>query len=781
MLQTATVDGATLVLNYGEPLNESSVPAASAYSVSVDGAAGVAPRSVAVSGNTVTLTLATAAAHGQAVTVGYTAPSSNPVQDANGNDAPNLSAREVTNNTPDTSSAPALRNATVDGASLVLNYGEPLNESSVPAASAFSVSIDGGAGATPRSVTVSGSTVILTLARSVTHGQRVMVSYTRPAANPLRDTDGNDVAGLSARAVRNDAMAPTGITVADARTLEAENAALVFEVTLSRPPAETITVEYETSDGTAQAGVDYIASAGTLTFPRGKTRRTVTVTVLSDSEQEGMETLRLTLSAPTGSNSFLADAEAIGEISDRNPLARDWLARLGRTIASMVVDAIGRRLEGYGDNRVTVGGQALDLSGNRGGPGDGEQERDASSATDRAWGSRTMTGREALLGSSFRFAAGGDRGKPEWTAWGRFAMGQFSAAENGSGAGGTVTSGFLGADVSQGRWLGGVAISSTTSTGDFSLVDDPGRARDRAVEGGLTAVYPYARVRLKEKIDLWALAGYGLGELTVGGGAVAQESDVRLRMGAVGARGEVFSSDELGGFSMTLKSDAFWVRTTSEASNRLERTDAEASRLRFVVQGSRTFSVGTATMTPSLELGLRTDAGDAETGVGAEAGAGLTYALNGMSLGASGRFVLAREPVRIQEWGVSGALRIVPGAGGRGLLLTLAPSLGSTSSGVERLWSLDSTQEVSRQRSFSPGRRLETELGYGLGIARLPGTITPYVGHSFDADRGQNWRAGARWRIAPKTTLQLEASRMKAAKRPEDAEHGIGLRFISRW
>ena len=55
---------------------------------------------VAVSGSTVTLTVSPAAAPGETVTVSYTAPGNNPIQDASGNAADGLSNQAVTNNTP---------------------------------------------------------------------------------------------------------------------------------------------------------------------------------------------------------------------------------------------------------------------------------------------------------------------------------------------------------------------------------------------------------------------------------------------------------------------------------------------------------------------------------------------------------------------------------------------------------------------------------------------------------------------------------------------------------
>jgi hypothetical protein len=44
-----------------------------------------------------------------------------------------------------------------------------------------------------------------------------------------------------------------------------------FTVTLSAVSAQTITVAYNTTDGTATAGADYTSATGTLTFAPGTT------------------------------------------------------------------------------------------------------------------------------------------------------------------------------------------------------------------------------------------------------------------------------------------------------------------------------------------------------------------------------------------------------------------------------------------------------------------------------------------------------------------------------
>ena len=99
--------------------------------------------------------------------------------------------------------------AEVIGASLVLTYDEALDGSSVPAESAYTVKVDGGAGSAPSSVTISGSKVTLTLASAVPHAASVTVSYTVPSLNPVQDAEGQDAAAFDDSAVTNNTAAPT--------------------------------------------------------------------------------------------------------------------------------------------------------------------------------------------------------------------------------------------------------------------------------------------------------------------------------------------------------------------------------------------------------------------------------------------------------------------------------------------------------------------------------------------------------------------------------------------
>ena len=112
-LVDATVDGNMLTLTYAEDLDTGSEPGTGAYTVTVEGSAATVSN-VAASGDTVTLTLGTAVTAGQAVTVSYTAPGTDPVQDESGLDAPSFSNEAVTNATANAAPTAADNTVTTD-------------------------------------------------------------------------------------------------------------------------------------------------------------------------------------------------------------------------------------------------------------------------------------------------------------------------------------------------------------------------------------------------------------------------------------------------------------------------------------------------------------------------------------------------------------------------------------------------------------------------------------------------------------------------------------------
>jgi urease beta subunit len=69
-----------------------------------------------------------------------------------------------------------------------------------------------------------------------------------------------------------------------------------FEVKLSQPSTDTITLAYQTRDGTATAGEDYIAKSGDLVFAPGQTSKIVAINVPGDSMVEPSEFFHLAVS-----------------------------------------------------------------------------------------------------------------------------------------------------------------------------------------------------------------------------------------------------------------------------------------------------------------------------------------------------------------------------------------------------------------------------------------------------------------------------------------------------
>lgn len=88
-----------------------------------------------------------------------------------------------------------------------------------------------------------------------------------------------------------------------------------FTVTLSNPSANVITVDYATQDNSSQAGSDYTATSGTLSFTAGVTSQTIDIPILDDAVQEGVEGFAVNLSNATG-GATIADSQGLATLID---------------------------------------------------------------------------------------------------------------------------------------------------------------------------------------------------------------------------------------------------------------------------------------------------------------------------------------------------------------------------------------------------------------------------------------------------------------------------------
>ncbi|MHC4527574.1 MAG: Calx-beta domain-containing protein, partial [Planctomycetota bacterium] len=93
-------------------------------------------------------------------------------------------------------------------------------------------------------------------------------------------------------------QAPTAIVREDAGSAN-------VAVSLSHTWAQTVTVDYSVTGGTATNGDDYVLADGTLTFDPCQISRDIVITILDDPCEEGPENIELTLSDPN--NAKLGD------------------------------------------------------------------------------------------------------------------------------------------------------------------------------------------------------------------------------------------------------------------------------------------------------------------------------------------------------------------------------------------------------------------------------------------------------------------------------------------
>lgn len=96
----------------------------------------------------------------------------------------------------------------------------------------------------------------------------------------------------------------------------AGTSAMTFHVTLAEAATAPVTVRVATANGTAFEPSDYArVRSTTLTFAPGETDKPVPVTIVGDTQREGNETLKLTLSKPSA-GAVVADPSGQGTIWD---------------------------------------------------------------------------------------------------------------------------------------------------------------------------------------------------------------------------------------------------------------------------------------------------------------------------------------------------------------------------------------------------------------------------------------------------------------------------------
>ena len=606
------------------------------------------------------------------------------------------------------------------------------------------------------------------------------------------------------RVLRDQALSATGSAVTRARRVGGNEA--LWEI-LVQP------------SGTGPVTVSLAWSGSCEGFNAGQTAKTVSVTVLDDSHDEGNETLTLTLSNPSGS--YIADGTAVGTISNNDPMPQAWLARFGRTVAEQVLEAVEDRLRA-----APRPGIEMTLAGERVGGGVGPEDEETrkaaeaeaharlkdlsqwlageTEAQDRRSGWRPVASRDLLTRSSFALTAEADgAGGGMASLWGRGALSRFDGRSGDLTVSGEVTGLMLGADWTRdpgsgsgaGSWTAGLLLSHARGEGSY-------RGADRGtVSSTVTGLYPYGRYALNDRVTVWGTVGYGAGSLTLTpDDRQAIETGMDLTMAAAGLRGVAVQAPPEGGPELAVKTDAMAARTSSEAvrggTGGNLAAAAEVTRLRLGVEGTwRGLEIGTGVLEPRLEVGVRHDGGDAETGFGLDLGGGLAWSdeKTGIRAEVSGRGLLTHEGAGFRQRGIAGSLGWDPTPGSdRGPSLTLRQTMGlSAAGGVDALLGRrtlaglaanDNGDELER-------RRLELTLGYGFPALGDRFTSGPEIGFGL-SDAAREYRLG--WRLKRdmrgdpgSLELLIEGRRRESANPGSGAgaapEQSLGIRLTARF
>ena len=425
--------------------------------------------------------------------------------------------------------------------------------------------------------------------------------------------------------------------------------------------------------------------------------------------------------------------------------------------------------------------------------------------------SHSMTAREALLGSSFTATGEKDGTGGSLAFWGRAAQSSFDGREGTFSLDGEATTAMLGADYARGNWLLGMALMQSSGEGGYRDTDpggnvcdrpemddmDPGTKKvvcngavqdgDGEVEATLTAAVPYAAIQASERMKLWGALGHGTGEVTLKPETSETSrpltSDISWTMAAMGLRGDVVAPQGSGP-ALAVTSDALWAGTSSDKTHELAASDSDVTRLRLGLEGSwRVALEEGGSVTPKLEIGMRHDGGDAETGFGVELGGGLAWVdpVLGLSLDLSGRTLVAHGNDDLEDRGFAASLAFDPDpATKRGPSLTLAQDWGGQAKGgLDALFRADPLED--RTGGGAATARWQAEAAYGFPAFSGRFTGSPHMRLGL-ATGARDYSLG--WRLTPAANAPDLSFGIRATRRESDAaapEHTLGLEINARW
>ena len=227
---------------------------------------------------------------------------------------------------------PSLAGAASEGTALTLTFSEELN-ATAPAASAFTVKVDGSSGVNPTGVSVSGRVVTLTLETAVEPGQTVTVSYAKPTTDKIRDLSGKEAEAFTDEVVTTAPPVEVTVTFAQDPYTVAEGAEQSVAVRLSADPERTVVIPLAATDQGSASPADYTVPPN-VTFATGEMEKTITFSATQDTEDDDGESVLLAFGGtlPIGVSAGTTAETTVSITDDDNPAVTVMLGEGAYTV-----------------------------------------------------------------------------------------------------------------------------------------------------------------------------------------------------------------------------------------------------------------------------------------------------------------------------------------------------------------------------------------------------------------------------------------------------------------
>ncbi len=546
----------------------------------------------------------------------------------------------------------------------------------------------------------------------------------------------------------NGSMAIAAFVVIISADVTVSDPSIVAGVALNAPGNQTYTVDTEITPLTMPEAT---GGTGTVTYtltplPDGlnfdDTGRVLSGTPTTVGRIES--TYTATDGNSTDSVTFIITVIAIATADDLSAARNEMiLPEVTRALADRTVSPIKRRIEQA--NLANQSGQAagVTIGGQR-----------SLSGVLMAHGEPMANGTHALkdlLGDSDFVLPlnAGAAAESSSVLWGDGAYRDLSGDSGGLDWDGELSGVHIGFDARvHADMLAGVAVSWLR--GDLDYEYNAGRLDEGEYKIDLTGVHPYFGWS-GGVVDVWATVGYGEGDLEITeAGPAARSSDFSLRTLSIGGSGRVW---QRGTTEVRVKSEVVRAELVVDGNANFTELEVDVTRVRLSMEAKRKHELaGGGVFSPSLEVGVRYDGGDGQTGGGMEVGVGLHYSNPAKRVTVEGRVrTLLDNDGEYEKWGISGQVKLLPGADGQGFSFGLSPGYGESGSDLQALWDHGVSDAAGGDATADYRAYLDAKIGYGVSLRGLEAVLTPYgemtLGSQDSYRVGMKCKSGTRYEV----------------------------------